>query len=104
LVLLIQGNFTLHADVLRLDAVLVIKPSTNSMELCFTYTTRLASVKRERVVLAKSFFITSGHNKFDEIKIIILKAIRNDGLKMFFIFIKVRSTSSEENLGRDSGR
>ncbi len=61
-VLLIQGNFALCADVLTLDAVFVIKPSANPMELHFTYTTSMASIERERVVLANRFFITSGHN------------------------------------------
>ncbi len=65
MVLLIQGNFALHADVLTLDAVFIIKPSTNPMELRFTYTTSMASIKRERVVLADRFFITSGHNLID---------------------------------------
>jgi hypothetical protein len=47
MVLLIQGNFALCADVWTIDAVFIIKPSANPMELHFTYTTSMPSVKRE---------------------------------------------------------
>jgi hypothetical protein len=61
--LLVNIQFAQRANVLELDALLLIKIPTNSMQLHYPQSTSMATIKGETVSFAAKFLSTSRHGK-----------------------------------------
>jgi hypothetical protein len=61
--LLVNIQFAQHANVLELDALLLIKMPTNSMQLHYTQSTSMATIEGETVSFAAKFLSTSRHGR-----------------------------------------